>query len=42
MKAILLAAGQGKRMGEVTNFPKSLILYNGESLIKRLIRQLKQ
>ena len=42
MKAILLAAGEGTRMRGMANFPKSLIIYNGESLIKRLIRQLKQ
>jgi len=42
MKAILLAAGEGTRMRGMANFPKSLKIYNGESLIKRLIRQLKQ
>lgn len=41
MKAIILAAGEGKRMRDVTNEPKCLLEINGESLIKRQLRLLE-
>ena len=38
MKAIILAAGTGNRLGEYSNNkPKSLLEFNGKSLIKRHI-----
>jgi len=43
LKAIVLAAGEGKRMGSLTrDIPKCLLPYQGESVLKRLIRQLKK
>jgi|TARA_B110001450_G_scaffold256132_1_gene285579 choline kinase len=41
MKAIVLAAGQGSRMGEATKtLPKPLMEFGRSSIISRLIRQL--
>ena len=40
MKAIILAAGVGRRLGEVTNRPKSLLSFNGRSLMQRHIDNL--
>ena len=42
MNVIILAAGMGKRMGNLTkNKPKCFLKVNGESLIERLIKQLR-
>lgn len=41
MKAIILAAGEGRRMRDVTSDPKCLLEINGESLIKRQLRLLE-
>lgn len=42
MKAILLAAGRGSRLKSLTdNRPKSLVAFNGESLLPRAIRSLR-
>ena len=36
MKAIVIAAGEGSRMGKLTkNIPKPLVLVNGKSIIER-------
>lgn len=41
MKAIILAAGVGKRLGEfIKDVPKCLIKFNGKSLLRRLIDDL--
>ena len=41
MKCLILAAGQGKRIKQITKkFPKCLIKINKESLLKRQIRLL--
>lgn len=41
-RAILLAAGQGSRLGELTRErPKCLMPIHGEALLKRLVRQLR-
>ena len=41
-EAIILAAGEGKRMGFLTkDYPKGLLTYKEEPILKRLIRQLK-
>lgn len=41
MKAILLAAGVGKRLNQfISNAPKCLIKFNGISVIKRLVNDL--
>ena len=42
MKAIILAAGEGRRMRDVTSDPKCLLEVNGESLIKRQLRLLEK
>jgi len=43
MKAILLAAGEGSRMGKLTqNIPKPLVKVNGKSIIERQLSILKQ
>ena len=43
MKCIILAAGKGSRLSEYTkDKPKCLLEYNNESIIKRLIKQLKK
>ena len=43
MKVIILAAGRGKRMKDLTNNkPKCFLKVNGEKLITRLINQLKR
>jgi len=43
MKAIILAAGEGSRMGKLTkNIPKPLVLVNGKSIIERQLSILKQ
>ena len=43
MKAIIMAAGQGTRMGDITKTtPKCLLRYKGEPILKRLITQLKK
>ena len=42
MNAIILAAGMGKRMGNLTkNKPKCFLEINGVPLIERLIKQLR-
>jgi len=40
MKAIILAAGVGRRLGEVTHEPKSLLRFNSRSLMQRHIDNL--
>ena len=41
MQAIILAAGMGKRLGELTkNNTKCMVQVNGVTLIERLLRQL--
>lgn len=40
MKAIILAAGVGRRLSEVTHHPKSLLSFNGRSLMQRHIDNL--
>jgi choline kinase len=43
MKAIILAAGEGLRMGKLTqNIPKPLMMVNGKSIIERQLSILKQ
>ena len=43
MKAIVLAAGDGSRMGKLTqNIPKPLVMVNGKSIIERQLSILKQ
>jgi len=43
MKAIILAAGEGSRMGKLTqNIPKPLVMVNGKSIIERQLSILKQ
>lgn len=43
MRAMILAAGRGERMGELTvNAPKPLLRVNGQALIEYVILQLKQ
>ena len=43
MKALILAAGRGVRLNEITEgLPKSLLDINGISLIQRQINQLKR
>ena len=43
MKAIVIAAGEGSRMGNLTqNIPKSLVVVNGKSIIERQLSILKQ
>ena len=43
MKAIVLAAGEGSRMGKLTqNIPKPLVKVNGKSIIERQLSILKQ
>ena len=43
MKAIVIAAGEGSRMGKLTkNIPKPLVLVNGKSIIERQLSILKQ
>ena len=43
MKAIILAAGEGLRMGKLTqNIPKPLVMVNGKSIIERQLSILKQ
>jgi len=42
MKAIILAAGMGTRLGKYTeNLPKCMLNFNGETLIKRQIKNLR-
>jgi len=42
MKAFILAAGLGSRLGDLTkNKPKALVQLNGQALLGRLIIQLK-
>ena len=41
MKAIILAAGQGSRMGELTkSLPKPLMKFGEQTIISRLVNQL--
>ena len=43
MKAIVIAAGEGSRMGNLTqNIPKPLVMVNGKSIIERQISILKK
>jgi len=43
MKAIIIAAGEGSRMGKLTqNIPKPLVMVNGKSIIDRQLSILKQ
>ena len=43
MKAIILAAGEGSRMGKLTqNIPKPLVKVNGKSIVERQLSILKQ
>ena len=43
MKAIVIAAGEGSRMGNLTqNIPKPLVMVNGKSSIERQISILKK
>ena len=43
MRAIILAAGEGSRMGKLTqNIPKPLLDINGKSIIERQLSSLKQ
>ena len=43
MKALILAAGRGIRLNEITGgLPKSLLDINGISVIQRQINQLKR
>lgn len=43
MQAIILAAGMGKRLGELTrNNTKCMVKVNGVTLIERMLRQLEQ
>ena len=43
MKAILLAAGSGKRLGNLTkDYPKALVDINGLSLLERQIIALRK
>ena len=43
MRAIILAAGEGSRMGKLTqNIPKPLLDINGKSIIERQLSILKQ
>ena len=43
MKAIVIAAGEGSRMGNLTqNIPKPLVMVNGKSIIDRQLSILKQ
>ena len=43
MKAIILAAGDGSRMGKLTqNIPKPLVILNGKSIIERQLSILKK
>ncbi|WP_419575169.1 NTP transferase domain-containing protein, partial [Phocaeicola plebeius] len=43
MQAVILAAGMGKRLGELTkNNTKCMVKINGISLINRLLEQLSK
>jgi len=43
LKAVLLAAGVGSRLGEVTkNIPKPLLKINGETILERNIKKIKE
>lgn len=43
MKAIILAAGMGTRLGKYTkNLPKGMLMFNGETLIEKQIETLKE
>lgn len=42
MKYIILADGEGKRWGNYKGVPKHLLTIDGETLMARMIRQLKQ
>ena len=42
MRAIILAAGEGKRLKSVTDNPKCMLEIGGETLIKRQLRLLEK
>lgn len=42
MKVLILADGEGKRWGNYKGVPKQLLTIDGETLIDRMIRQVKQ
>ena len=43
MKVIVIAAGEGSRMGKLTqNIPKPLVMVNGKSIIERQLSFLEQ
>lgn len=42
MRAIILAAGEGKRLRGITDNPKCMLEINGETLIKRQLRLLEK
>lgn len=42
MRAIILAAGEGKRLRGITDNPKCMLEVNGETLIKRQLRLLEK
>ena len=42
MQGLILAAGMGRRLGELTkNNPKCMVTVNGVTLIERMLRQLE-
>ena len=42
MRVIIMADGQGKRWGNYTGVPKHLALVNGETILNRTVRLLKE
>lgn len=42
MQGLILAAGMGRRLGELTkNNPKCMVKVNGVTLVERMLRQLE-